>query len=65
MLAEDLPVGGLDRPGFGAKMPAQELLEGTFADETDPGAIRLVEYRQACRVRDPAHLRFVQVAQRE
>ena len=45
MFAENSPIGGLDGSGLGAQMLAQELLERALANETDAGAIRLVEYR--------------------
>ena len=51
VFAENSPVGSLDGSGLRAKMLAQELLERALADETDAGAIRLVEYRQAGRMR--------------
>ena len=61
---------GLARPQsrsvrVGAKMPAQELLERAFADETDAGAVRLVVYRQAGRMRHGANPRLLQSAERK
>ncbi len=50
-------------PAWVRKMPAQKLLERALADETDAGAVRLVEYRQAGRMRHGAHLRLAQAAQ--
>src|SRR5271169_5821315 len=62
MLADHLAVGVFNRAGFGAQMPAQEFLEGPLSDETDAGAVGLVEHREPRRVRTPAHLCLAQFA---
>ena len=65
MFAEDSAIGCLDRSGLGAKMLAQKLLERALADETNTGAIRLVEHWQAGRMRHGADLCFLQAAERK
>src|SRR5450755_431552 len=51
MLADDLSSRGLDRTASLPQVAGQKICEGALADETDAGAVWLVEDRQAGRMR--------------
>ena len=65
MLADDLTRVVLDRARLGAQVAAQKFLERPLADEADAGAVRLVVHRQSGGVRQLAHLRLAQSADRK
>src|ERR1019366_7447197 len=60
MLADDPTVIGFDRSWLRAQIAAQKLLERTFADEADAGAVRFVIHRQSGGMRKLTHLDLTQ-----
>src|SRR6185295_8329132 len=65
VLAEDLPLGRLDRAGRLRQVAVQELAERPLADEADAGRVLLGVVRQPGLERDAAHFALLQIAHRE
>src|ERR1039457_2786636 len=65
VLADHPALGGADRPGCARQIAVEEFAERALADETDAGRILLGVHRQACLLRDPAHLGLMQLRQRK
>src|SRR6185312_6804585 len=62
--AQALALGRFDRARPVREKAAEKLAERTLADETDAGAVRLVEHRQSCLARTLAHRAFLELSDR-